>query len=111
MKLKDLYADYMENRGPHDFISAYFVRPDMKKPIREHIGENEITQAARTGGLLMEADIIQWRTYETEGQNVSLSGHAGKAYKCRQWSAEIDGDQALIAQGRHTLLRKPTKRK
>lgn len=111
MKLKELYADYMANRGPHDFISAYFVRLDMKKTIREHIGEEEITQAARTSGLLMEADIIQWRTYETEGQSMSLSGHAGRAYKCRQWSAEIDSDQALISQGRHPLLSKPTKRK
>ena len=111
MKLKELYADYMKNRGPHDFISAYFERQDMKRPTREHIGEGEITQAAKAGGLLMEADIIQWRIYETEGQSVGLSGHAGRAYKCRQWSAEIDADQALIAQGRHPLLSKPTKRK
>jgi hypothetical protein len=64
-------------------------------------------EAKRSGGLLLEADIIEANIYETEGTSLSLNG-GGRSYKCRQWSAKLDADQAAISQGRHPIINRKT---
>lgn len=107
MRLKDFYKDYAENRGPSDCLSVYFDRGRAEglPPCICYVYEDEIRQAAETGGLLMEADIIKCAICEGQAVDAMTKGQ-GRTIKI--WRAEIDANQARLArQERHPASSKP----
>lgn len=99
MRLKNFYQDYLKRRGPNDCISVYFDRgrAESLPPCIVYIYEDEIRQAAKEGGLLMEADIIKSAIYEGRAVDAMTKG---QGQTIRIWKAEIDADQAEIARSR-----------
>lgn len=106
MKLSEFIADYEAKRKPRDFLSIFYKD---EKRNNQHISLRALSDRKRN--LLMEADIEKAEIYETEYSDFSFTGR-GHNGKCREWSAEINADQAKIALNIHPLLRaKPNKAK
>lgn len=107
MKLKEFYRDYRAKARGEDFITIYYETETRRGPYKTYINETEIKKAAKAYeangaeglGLLMEADLLKTNIYDTEGGYIGLDGRSGGGFKCKQWSAQLDEDEAKIALG------------
>lgn len=108
MKLKEFYEEFLRNgnrRRGDMFHTFYRTREDRRSGRVHSINGDDIAEAYRKGGLIMEADAIETRQEEGEGSNVSFSGR-GASFKFVWYVCELDADQAQIALGIHPLLKK-----
>ena len=111
MKLREFYEEYLEsrNRKRGDMFHAFYKTNEDRRRGRIHsINEDEIANAYRNGGLIMEADTIRTSKEEGEGSSVSFTGQ-GTEFRFTWYCAEIDADQAQIALNIHPALRKPSR--